>query len=63
MHVIGFGVLGEEIALGVSIDVKAKIARTLPPPARPPGKIICGEEPAEKAKELARLLREEAKVI
>jgi electron transfer flavoprotein beta subunit len=49
--------------LGVSIDVKAKIARTLPPPARPPGKIICGEEPAEKARELARLLREEAKVI
>ncbi|HET6461599.1 MAG TPA: electron transfer flavoprotein subunit beta/FixA family protein [Syntrophales bacterium] len=49
--------------LGVSIDVKSKIARTLPPPARPPGKIICGEEPAEKARELARLLREEAKVI
>jgi electron transfer flavoprotein beta subunit len=49
--------------LGVSVDVKAKIARTLPPPARPPGKIICGEEPAEKARELARLLREEAKVI
>jgi len=49
--------------LGVTIDVKAKVVKTLPPPARPPGKIICGEEPAEKAKELARLLREEAKVI
>jgi len=50
-------------SLGVSIDVKAKITKTLPPPARPPGKIICGEDPAEKARELARLLREEAKVI
>ena len=49
--------------LGISIDVKAKVAKTVPPPARPPGKIICGEEPAEKARELARLLREEAKVI
>ena len=50
-------------ALSISIDVKAQIAKTLPPPARPPGKIICGEDPAEKARELARLLREEAKVI
>jgi electron transfer flavoprotein beta subunit len=49
--------------LGISIDVKAKVAKTVPPPARPPGKIICGEEPAEKARELARLLRDEAKVI
>jgi electron transfer flavoprotein beta subunit len=49
--------------LGVTVAPKAKIAKTLPPPARPPGKIICGEEPAEKAKELAKLLREEAKVI
>jgi electron transfer flavoprotein beta subunit len=49
--------------LGVTVAAKAKIAKTLPPPARPPGKIICGEEPAEKAKELAKLLREEAKVI
>ena len=50
-------------ALGVTVAPKAKVAKTLPPPARPPGKIICGEEPAEKAKELAKLLREEAKVI
>jgi electron transfer flavoprotein beta subunit len=50
-------------ALGVTVAPKAKIAKTLPPPARPPGKIICGEEPAEKARELAKLLREEAKVI
>jgi len=49
--------------LGITVTPKAKIAKTLPPPARPPGKIICGEEPAEKARELAKLLREEAKVI
>jgi electron transfer flavoprotein beta subunit len=33
-----------------------------PPPARPPGKTIPGDA-ATAAKELARLLREEAKVI
>jgi len=49
--------------LGVSANVKAKVVKTLPPPARPPGKIICGDDPAAKAKELAKLLREEAKVI
>jgi len=49
--------------LGVTVAPKAKVAKTLPPPARPPGKIICGEEPAEKARELVKLLREEAKVI
>jgi electron transfer flavoprotein beta subunit len=49
--------------LGVTVAPKANITRLLPSPARPPGKIICGEEPAEKARELAKLLREEAKVI
>jgi electron transfer flavoprotein beta subunit len=50
-------------SLGITVDVKARVVKTLPPPARPPGKIICGDDPAAKAKELARLLREEAKVI
>ena len=50
-------------ALGVSMDVKAEILGTMPPPARTPGKIISGDDPAIKAKELAKLLREEAKVI
>ena len=36
-------------ALGVTADVKAKVAKTMPPPPRPPGKIIEGEEPAQKA--------------
>lgn len=50
-------------SLGLTVDIKAKVIKTLPPPARPPGKIVCGEDPAAKARELARLLREEAKVI
>jgi electron transfer flavoprotein beta subunit len=50
-------------SLGVTVDAKSRVVKTLPPPARPPGKIVCGDDPAAKAKELARLLREEAKVI
>jgi electron transfer flavoprotein beta subunit len=34
-----------------------------PPPQREAGKIVEGETPEAKAKELARLLHEEAKVI
>jgi electron transfer flavoprotein beta subunit len=50
-------------AVGIATDAKATVAKTVPPPARPPGKIICGDEPAQKAAELGRLLREEAKAI
>jgi electron transfer flavoprotein beta subunit len=50
-------------ALGVTVDVKAKVARFIPPPARAPGKIVGGDDPAAKAAGLAKLLREEAKVI
>ena len=50
-------------AIGVATDAKATVAKTVPPPARPPGKIVCGDEPAQKAAELGRLLREEAKAI
>lgn len=50
-------------AIGVSAAVKAKVAKTVPPPARPPGKILQGDDPALKAQELMKLLREEAKVI
>lgn len=50
-------------ALGIAVEVKAKVVKTIPPPARAAGKIICGDDPAQKAVELARLLREEAKVI
>ncbi len=41
---------------------KLEIVEILPPPERPPGRIIEGEPP-EAAKEVVRLLREEAKVI
>lgn len=41
---------------------KLEVLRLDPPPARPPGKIVPGE-PAAAAKELVRLLHEEAKVI
>ncbi len=50
-------------ALGVATESKAKVVKFVPPPARPPGKIVCGDDPAAKAAELGRLLREEAKVI
>ena len=50
--------------LGVSGAAKAKVVKFAPPPARPPGKIICADDtPEGKAAELAKLLREEAKVI
>jgi electron transfer flavoprotein beta subunit len=50
-------------ALGVTVTANAKVDKFIPPPARAAGKIICGDDPAMKAAELARLLREEAKVI
>ena len=46
-----------------SRDVKARVLRIMAPPAKPPGKIIAGDDPAAKAKELVKLLREEAKAI
>jgi len=50
-------------ALGLNPSVNAKVVKFTPPPARAAGKIVCGDDPAAKAKELARLLREEAKII
>jgi electron transfer flavoprotein beta subunit len=42
---------------------KLKIMELIPPPQRETGKIIEGETSEEKAAELARMLREEAKAI
>ena len=42
---------------------KVKLIEMTPPPERVAGKIIEGETPEEKAAELARMLREEAKVL
>jgi electron transfer flavoprotein beta subunit len=51
----------EAVEVGAS-GAKLEILEVTPPPDRPPGRII-GGEPAQAAKEVARLLREEAKVI
>ncbi|MBN1828489.1 MAG: electron transfer flavoprotein subunit beta/FixA family protein [Deltaproteobacteria bacterium] len=50
-------------ALGISVEQKARIIKMMPPPQRAAGKIIQGDDPEAKARELVRLLREEAKVI
>lgn len=55
-------------ALGLPADQvgaagsKTKILKYIPPPSRPPGKIVSGEV-ADAAKNLVKLLREEAKII
>jgi electron transfer flavoprotein beta subunit len=49
---------GEVGAAGAKLEV----AEVLPPPDRPPGRIVPGE-PTDAAKEVVRLLRDEAKVI
>jgi electron transfer flavoprotein beta subunit len=54
---VGLG-SGETGAAGAKLE----IVEVLPPPERPPGRVIPGE-PAEAAQEVVRLLREEAKVI
>ncbi len=49
---------------GIAADLKAQIVKFSPPPARPPGKIMSADgTPEGKAAELAKALREEAKVI
>ena len=42
---------------------KLKILELVPPPQREAGKIVEGETPEEKARELVRMLHEEAKAI
>ncbi|MBP1717886.1 MAG: electron transfer flavoprotein beta-subunit [Deltaproteobacteria bacterium] len=55
-------------ALGLPADqvgaagAKTKINKYMPPPSRPPGKIVSGEV-LEAAQKLVKLLREEAKVV
>ncbi|CAG0988972.1 Caffeyl-CoA reductase-Etf complex subunit CarD [Anaerolineae bacterium] len=54
--------LGLDPATIGASGAKLQVVRVDPPPARPPGKLIPGDA-ASAAKELVRLLREEAKVI
>jgi electron transfer flavoprotein beta subunit len=49
--------------LGIERDDKIEIAAINPPPERAPGKQIEGETPDELAANLAKALREEAKVL
>ncbi|MBI3394217.1 MAG: electron transfer flavoprotein subunit beta/FixA family protein [Spirochaetia bacterium] len=49
-------------SLGVSAP-KVTVVSLEPPPPRPPGRIIAGDSPEAKAKELVKALREETKVI
>jgi electron transfer flavoprotein beta subunit len=49
--------------LGLERDDKIEVAAINPPPERAPGKQIEGETPEELAANLAKALREEAKVI
>jgi electron transfer flavoprotein beta subunit len=54
--------LGLEASSVGTAGAMAEVVEVVPPPERPPGRIIPGE-PADAAKEVVRLLREEAKVI
>jgi electron transfer flavoprotein beta subunit len=54
--------LGLEAGVVGMAGAHVRTVEILPPPERPPGRIIPGE-PAEAAQEVVRLLREEAKVI
>jgi len=55
--------IGLEAAQLSETGANTRVARLSFPPERQPGKMVEGETPEEKAAELVRLLREEAKVI
>lgn len=48
---------------GVASLKKVTIEKLEYPPARPPGRMVPGDSAADKARELVRLLRDEAKVL
>ncbi len=54
--------VGLEVGDVGAAGAKVEVIEVLPPPERPPGRIVEGE-PADAAKEVVRLLRDEAKVI
>jgi electron transfer flavoprotein beta subunit len=56
------GDVGLEAGQVGAAGAKLAVVEVLPPPDRPPGRIVEGE-PAEAAAEVVRLLRDEAKVI
>jgi electron transfer flavoprotein beta subunit len=58
----GAGDVGLDGGVVGMAGAKLRVVQMLPPPERPPGRVIPGE-PADAAKEVVRLLRSEAKVI
>jgi len=56
------GDVGLDASAVGAAGAKLKVVAVLPPPERPAGRIVPGE-PADAAKEVVRLLRDEAKVI
>jgi electron transfer flavoprotein beta subunit len=56
------GDVGLEAGEVGTAGAKVQIVEVTPPPERPPGRIVEGE-PEEAAREVVRLLRDEAKVI
>ncbi len=54
--------VGLEVGDVGAAGAKVEVIEVFPPPERPPGRIVEGE-PADAAKEVVRLLRDEAKVI
>jgi len=58
----GVADVGLDPALVGATGAKLQVVEILPPPERPAGRVVPGE-PADAAKEVVRLLREEAKVI
>lgn len=54
--------LGLDVGVIGAAGAKLQVIEILPPPERPPGRVVPGE-PADAVKELVWLLREEAKVI
>jgi len=59
INLAGLGLPADQVGAAGS---KIKIRKYFPPPSRPPGKMVSGEL-AEAAKQLVKLLREEAKII
>ena len=59
INAAALGLPGDQVGAAGS---KTQINRYLPPPSRPPGKVISGEI-LEAAQKLVKLLREEAKVV
>ncbi|MFH1540228.1 MAG: electron transfer flavoprotein subunit beta/FixA family protein [bacterium] len=62
LNIVGAGDLGADASAIGEAGAKTAVTELKPPPARQAGKVLEGE-PADLAKQVAQLLRDEAKVI